>query len=76
MATDKESETKEKVDPWIPLTEDGRQSKIAFQEIKETLANSVINDQSAGYQVSSDILLKLKNKVSNIKRLLWVSLDD
>ena len=46
MTTDNESE--EEMDPWIPLIEEAKQrSNIAFEEMKESLINSGLDEQSA-----------------------------
>jgi hypothetical protein len=47
--TDNESETEEEeIDPWIPLIEEAKQrSNIAFEEMKESLINSGLDEQSA-----------------------------
>ena len=46
--TDNESESAEQLDPWIPLMEEAKQrSNIAFEETKESLVNSGLDEESA-----------------------------
>jgi hypothetical protein len=67
MTTDNESETEEQMDPWIPLIEEAKQrNNIAFEEIKESLINSGLDEQSAGDQAYSNILPKLQKELENI----------
>ena len=48
MTTDNESETEEEMDAWIPLIEETKQrSNIPFEEMKESLINSDLDEQSA-----------------------------
>ena len=72
--TDNESETEEEMDPWIPLIEEAKQrSNIAFEEMKESLINSDLDEQSAKDKAYSNILPKLQKELENIymERLLW-----
>ena len=76
MTTDNESETEEEMDPWIPLIEEAKQrSNMAFEEMKESLLNSGLDEQSAKDQAYSNILPKLQKELENIylERLLWMS---
>ena len=71
--TDNESEAEEEMDPWIPLLEEAKQrSNIAFQEMKESLINIGVDDQSAKDKAYSNILPKLQKELENIymERLL------
>jgi hypothetical protein len=73
--TDIESETEEEMDPWIPLIEEAKQrSNIAFEEMKESLFNSGLGEQSAKDKAYSNILPKLQKELENIymERLLWM----
>ena len=46
--TDNESESAEQLDPWIPLIEEAKQrSNIAFEETRESLLNSGLDEESA-----------------------------
>jgi hypothetical protein len=65
--TDNESEAEEEMDPWIPLLEEAKQrSNIAFQEMKESLINIGVDDQSAKDKAYSNILPKLQKELENI----------
>jgi hypothetical protein len=45
------------MDPWIPLIEEAKQrSNIAFEEMKESLINSGLGEQSAKDKAYSNIL--------------------
>ena len=71
--TDNESETEEEMDPWIPLIEEAKQrSNIAFEEMKESLINSGLYEQSAKDKAYSNILPKFQKELENIymERLL------
>ena len=73
--TDNESETEEEMDPWIPLIEEAKQrSNIAFEEMKESLIDSGLDEQSAKDEAYSNILPKLQKELENIymERLLWM----
>ena len=75
ISTDNESETEEEMDPWIPLIEEAKQrSNIAFEEMKESLINSGLDEQSAKDKAYSNILPKLQKELENIymERLLWM----
>ena len=57
-----DNETEEEMDPWIPLIEEARQrSNTAFKEMKESLINSELDEQSAKDKAYSNILPKLEN---------------
>jgi hypothetical protein len=64
------------MDPWIPLIEEAKQirSNIAFKEMKESLINSDLDEQSAKDKAYSNILPKLQKELENIymERLLWM----
>jgi hypothetical protein len=65
--TDNESEAEEEMDPRIPLLEEAKQrSNIAFQEMKESLINIGVDDQSAKDKAYSNILPKLQKELENI----------
>jgi hypothetical protein len=52
MTTDNESE--EEMDPSIPLIEEAKQSSnIAFEEMKECLINSSLDEQSAKEKIEA-----------------------
>jgi uncharacterized Zn finger protein len=73
--TDNESETEEEMDPWIPLIEEVKQrSNIAFEEMKESLINSGLDEQSAKDKAYYNILPKLQKELENIymERLFYV----
>ena len=73
--TDNESETEEEMDPWIPLIEEAKKrSNIAFEEMKESLINSGLDEQSAKDKAYSNILPKLQKELENIymERLVWM----
>jgi hypothetical protein len=75
MTTDNEQETEEEMDPWIPLIEEAKQrSNITFEEMKENLINSGLDEQSAMDEAYSNILPKLQKELENIymERLLWM----
>jgi hypothetical protein len=75
ISTDNESETEEEMDPWIPLIEEAKQrSNIAFEEMKESLINSGLDEQSAKDKAYSNILPKLQKELENIymERLVWM----
>ena len=73
--TDNESETEEEMDPWIPLIGEAKQrSNIAFEEMKESLINCGLDEQSAKDKAYSNILPKLQKELENIymERLVWM----
>jgi hypothetical protein len=75
ISTDNESETEEEMDPWIPLIEEAKQrSNIAFEEMKVSLINSGLDEQSAKDKAYSNILPKLQKELENInmERLVWM----
>ena len=62
-----DNETGEEMDPWIPLIEEAKQrSNIAFEEMKESLINSGVDEQSAKDKAYSNILPKLQKELENI----------
>ena len=74
MRTDK-SETEEEMDPWIPLIEEAKQRRnIALEEMKESLINTGLDEQSAKDKAFSNILPKLQKELENIymERLVWM----
>ena len=74
MRTDK-SETEEEMDPWIPLIEEAKQrSNIAFEEMKESLINSGLDEQSTKDKAYSNILPKFQKELENIymEHLVWM----
>ena len=73
--TDNESETEEEMDPWIPLIEEAKQrSNIAFEEMKESLINSGLDEQSTKDKAYSNILPKFQKELENIymEHLVWM----
>ena len=74
MRTDK-SETEEEMDPWIPLIEEAKQRRnIALEEMKESLINTGLDEQSAKDKAFSNMLPKLQKELENIymERLVWM----
>ena len=74
MRTDK-SETEEEMGPWIPLIEEAKQRRnIALEEMKESLINTGLDEQSAKDKVFSNMLRKLQKELENIymERLVWM----
>ena len=69
-----DNETEEEMDPWIPLIEAKQRSNIAFEEMKESLINSGLDEQSAKDKAYSNILPKLQKELENIymERLSWM----
>jgi hypothetical protein len=66
-STDNEAE--EEMDPWIPLIEEGNQrSNIAFEEMKESLINSGLDEESAKDKACSNLLPKLQKE---LKIFIW-----
>ena len=73
--TDNESESAEQLDPWIPLIEEAKQrSNIAFEETKESLLNSGLDEESATKLAYSNILPKLQKELESVymQRLMWM----
>ena len=63
MRTDK-SETEEEMDPWIPLIEEAKQRRnIALEEMKESLVNTGLDEQSAKDKAFSNMLPKLQKEL-------------
>ena len=55
------------MDPWIPPIEETKQrSNIAFEEMKESLINSGLDEQSTKDKAYSNILPKLQKELENI----------
>ena len=74
MRTDK-SETEVEMDPWIPLIEEAKQRRnIALEEMKESLINTGLDEQSAKDKAFSNMLPKLQKELENIymERLVWM----
>jgi hypothetical protein len=66
-STDNEAE--EEMDPWIPLIEEANQrSNIAFEEMKESLINSGLDEESAKDKACSNLLPKLQKE---LKIFIW-----
>ena len=62
-----DNETEEEMDPWTPLIEEAKQrSNIAFEEMKESLINSGLDEQSAKDKAYSNILPKLQKELENL----------
>ena len=75
IKTDNESETEEENDPWIPLIEEAKQRRnIALEEMKESLINTGLDEQSAKDKAFSNMLPKLQKELENIymERLVWM----
>ena len=75
MRTDNESEAKEEMDPWIPLIEEAKQRRnVALEEMKESLINTGLDEQSAREKAFSNMLPKLQKELENIymERLVWM----
>ena len=71
-SADTGSETEEEMEP---LIEEAKQrSNIAFEEMKESLINSGLDEQSAKDKAYSNILPKLQKELENIymERLVWM----
>ena len=74
MRTDK-SETEEEMDPWIPLIEEAKQRRnINLEDMKESLINTGLDEQSAKGKAFSNMLPKLQKELENIymERLVWM----
>ena len=70
-----DNETEEEMDPWIPLIEEAKQrSNIAFEEMKESLINSGLDEQSNKDKAYSNILPKFQKELENIymEHLVWM----
>ena len=75
ISTDNDSSDEDEMDPWIPLIEEAKQrSNIAFEEMKESLINSGLDEQSAKDNAYSNILPELQKELENIymERLVWM----
>ena len=75
MTTDNKSESAEQLDPMIPLKEEAKQrSNIAFEQTKESLANSGLYEELATKLAYSNILLKLQKELESVymQRLMWM----
>ena len=67
ISTDNKSETEEEMDPWLPLIEEAKQIiNIAFEEMKESLINRGLDEQSAKDNAYSNILPELQKELENI----------
>ena len=65
--TDNESESEEQLDPWISLIEEEKQrSNIAFEEMKERLVNSDLDEESATKLAYSNILPKPQKELESV----------
>ena len=74
MRTDM-SGTEEEMDLWIPLIEEAKQRRnIALEEMKESLINTGLDEQSAKDKAFSNMLPKLQKELENIymERLVWM----
>ena len=70
-----ESETEDEKDPWIPMIEEAKQrSNTDFEEMKESLINSGLDEQSAKDKAYSSTIPKLQKELENIymERLSWM----
>ena len=64
-----------KLDPCILLIEEAKQrSNIAFEETKESLLNSGLDEESATKLAYSNILPKLQKELESVymQRLMWM----
>jgi hypothetical protein len=70
------TDTEEEMDPWIPLIEEAKQRRnIALEEMKESLINTGLDEQSAKDKAFSNMLPKLQKELENIytdQRLVWM----
>ena len=69
------TDTEEEMDPWIPLIEEAKQRRnIALEEMKESLINTGLDEQSAKDKAFSNMLPKLQKELENIymERLVWM----
>ena len=69
------SETEEEMDTWIPLIEEAKQRRnIALEEMKKSLINTGLDEQSAKDKAFSNMLPKLQKELENIymERLVWM----
>ena len=76
--TDNESESAVQLDPWPPLIEEAKQrSNIAFEETKESLVDSGLDEESATKLAYSSILLKLQKELESVQmqRPMWMVID-
>ena len=63
------------MDPWIPLIEEAKERRnIALEEMKESLINTGLDEQSAKDKAFSNMLPKLQKELENIymERLVWM----
>ena len=76
MRTDKSETEEEEMDPRIPLIEEAKQRRnIALEEMKESLINTGLDEQSAKDKAFSNMLPKpLQKELENIymERLVWM----
>ena len=67
MTTDNESETEGETVPWIPLIEEAKQrGNKAFEEMKESLISSGLDEKSVKDKAYSNILPKLQKELEKI----------
>ena len=68
MSGDNDIETEEEeADPWMPMVEEAMQKhKTAFQEMKINLVYNGLDDQTAGEEAYSNILLDLQKELESI----------
>ena len=70
-----DNETEEEMYPWIPLIDEAKQrSNIAFEDMKESLINSCLDEQFAKDRAYSNILPKLQKELENIymECIVWM----
>ena len=64
------------MDPWIRLIEEAKQRRnISLEEMKESLINTGLDEQSAKDKAFSNMLPKLQKELGNIylERLVWTT---
>ena len=70
-----DNETEEEMYPWIPLIEEAKQrSNIAFENMKESLINSGLDEQFAKDRAYFNILPKFQKELENIymECIVWM----
>jgi hypothetical protein len=71
VRTDK-SETEEEMDPWIPLIEEAKQRRnVALEEMKESLINTGLDEQSAKDKAFSNVHACCLNSRRNRTIFIW-----
>ena len=77
ITTDDETETEgEEKDPWMPMVDEAmQQDETAFEEMKNNLIDSGLDEQSAREKAYSNIFPQLQKELEGIymERLLWMN---